>query len=62
MRRESDQRTCARALTSSVVPSDEGPHRTYHGITGTGRPQLEQQREEWDRFAGTVTTILKGER
>jgi PadR family transcriptional regulator PadR len=52
----------AGALTSYVVPSDEGPHRKYYGITGAGRTQLKQQRQEWDRFAGTVTTILQGER
>lgn len=52
----------AGALTSYVVPSDEGPHRKYYGITGAGRAQLKQQRQEWDRFAGTVTTILQGER
>jgi PadR family transcriptional regulator PadR len=25
------------ALTSYVVPSDEGPHRKYYGINGNGR-------------------------
>ena len=30
----------AGALTSYVVPSDEGPHRKYYGITPTGRAQL----------------------
>ena len=37
----------AGALTSYVVPSDEGPHRKYYGITGAGRAQLKQQREDW---------------
>ena len=50
------------ALTSYVVPSDEGPHRKYYGITTAGRNQLEQQREDWARFARTVTTILEGAR
>ncbi len=46
------------ALTSYVVPSDEGPHRKYYGITATGRSQLKRQREDWDRFSGTVTALL----
>ena len=46
------------ALTSYVVPSDEGPHRKYYGITKAGRQQLERQREDWDRFSGTVTALL----
>src|SRR3954452_14634897 len=50
------------ALTSYVVPSDEGPHRKYYGITTAGRDQLKQQREDWARFARTVTTILEGAR
>jgi PadR family transcriptional regulator PadR len=52
----------AGALTSYVVPSDEGPHRKYYGITRTGRDQLKQQREDWDHFAGTVSTLLRGKR
>ncbi|RLV48896.1 PadR family transcriptional regulator [Nocardioides mangrovicus] len=50
----------AGALTSYVVPSDEGPHRKYYGITPVGRSQLKQQREDWDRFATSVTTLLNG--
>jgi PadR family transcriptional regulator, regulatory protein PadR len=49
------------ALTSYVVPSDEGPHRKYYGITAPGRSQLKQQREDWAHFARTVTTILEGD-
>ena len=48
----------AGALTSYVVPSDEGPHRKYYGITGTGRSQLKQQREDWTAFARTVSALL----
>ncbi|NUR08859.1 MAG: PadR family transcriptional regulator [Nocardioidaceae bacterium] len=50
------------ALTSYVVPSDEGPHRKYYGITSTGKAQLKQQREEWQHFAGTLSTLLEGDR
>ena len=33
----------AGALTSYVVPSEEGPHRKYYGINGQGRHMLELQ-------------------
>jgi PadR family transcriptional regulator PadR len=46
------------ALTSYVVPSDEGPHRKYYGITPTGRSLLAQQRDDWDRFSRSVSTLL----
>lgn len=48
----------AGALTSYVVPSDEGPHRKYYGITPAGRDQLKSQSEDWRRFAETVSTLL----
>ena len=51
----------AGALTSYVVPSDEGPHRKYYGITGTGKAQLKRQREDWAAFARTVSTLLHTE-
>jgi PadR family transcriptional regulator PadR len=46
------------ALTSYVVPSDEGPHRKYYGITTAGRAQLERQRDDWLAFSDTVTRLL----
>ncbi len=48
----------AGALTSYVVPSDEGPHRKYYGITPTGRDLLATQAKEWISFADTVTSLL----
>jgi PadR family transcriptional regulator PadR len=48
----------AGALTSYVVPSDEGPHRKYYGITTAGRAQLTQQRADWSTFSTTVTALL----
>lgn len=48
----------AGALTSYVVPSDEGPHRKYYGITPAGREQLALQAKEWTSFADTVTSLL----
>ncbi len=48
----------AGALTSYVVPSDEGPHRKYYGITPFGRAQLERQSKDWASFSETVTALL----
>lgn len=47
-------------LTSYVVPSDEGPHRKYYGLTPTGRDALAAHRGEWTKFAAAVATILDG--
>jgi PadR family transcriptional regulator PadR len=49
------------ALTSYVVPSDEGPHRKYYGINAQGRTMLDVQRKDWQRFATTMTGLLKSE-
>jgi PadR family transcriptional regulator PadR len=46
------------ALTSYVVPSDEGPHRKYYGINAQGRAMLEAQRKDWQEFAGTMGRLL----
>ena len=48
----------AGALTSYVVPSDEGPHRKYYGITPAGRDQLDRQTKDWSAFADAVTALL----
>ena len=47
------------ALTSYVVPSDEGPHRRYYGITETGRSQLGEARATWAEFVQTVGVLLE---
>jgi PadR family transcriptional regulator PadR len=49
------------ALTSYVVPSEEGPHRKYYGINGQGRAMLEEQRKVWAEFAATMTRLLRTE-
>jgi PadR family transcriptional regulator PadR len=49
----------AGALTSYVVPSDEGPHRKYYGLNGQGRALLERQRKEWHEFATTMDRLLE---
>src|SRR6201995_264803 len=46
------------ALTSYVVPSDEGPHRRYYGITERGRVQLDEARIAWADFAGRLNALL----
>ena len=48
----------AGALTSYVVPSDEGPHRKYYGINAQGRAVLETQGKTWAEFARTMDGLL----
>ena len=48
-------------LTSYVVPSDEGPHRKYYGLTPVGRKALDTQRSDWLAFSATVARILDGD-
>ena len=51
----------AGALTSYVVPSDEGPHRKYYGITPQGRSMLADQRKVWADFSITMNRLLQEE-
>ena len=51
----------AGALTSYVMPSDEGPHRRYYGITERGRAQLAEAREVWADFSRVLTDLLQTE-
>ena len=46
------------SLTSYVVPSEEGPHRKYYGVTPQGRTALAHQAKQWSEFAGTMTDLL----
>jgi PadR family transcriptional regulator PadR len=46
------------ALTSYVVPSDEGPHRRYYGITERGRLQLDEARSSWSTFSRAFSALL----
>ncbi len=48
----------AGALTSWVVPSDEGPHRKYYGINAKGRDTLEEQAKTWQNFSATMDGLL----
>lgn len=51
----------AGALTSYVVPSDEGPHRKYYGLNDSGRDLLERSRKTWRFFADAMDSLLTGE-
>jgi PadR family transcriptional regulator PadR len=49
----------AGSLSSYVVPSDEGPHRKYYGITDSGRRQLAESSKKWCAFAGTMSGLVR---
>ena len=49
----------AGSLTSYVMPSDEGPHRRYYGITERGRIQLAEARDVWAGFSRALTALLE---
>jgi PadR family transcriptional regulator PadR len=49
------------ALTSYVMPSDEGPHRRYYGVTDRGRAQLEEARVVWADFSRALSSLLQNE-
>lgn len=49
----------AGALTSYVMPSDEGPYRRYYGITDFGREQLAEARVAWADFSRAMTSLLQ---
>src|SRR4051812_2762614 len=48
----------AGALTSYVVPSEEGPHRRYYGITERGRAQLDEARAVFGDFSRALCALL----
>lgn len=48
-------------LTSYVVPSEEGPHRKYYGMTPSGREWLSDQREQWIDFRNVINSIANTE-
>jgi PadR family transcriptional regulator, regulatory protein PadR len=48
----------AGALTTYVVPSDEGPHRKYYGLNQAGRDLLERSAKIWREFAETLTRLI----
>ena len=46
------------ALTSYVMPSMEGPHRRYYGITELGRRTLADARVTWKDFSKALDALL----
>jgi PadR family transcriptional regulator PadR len=46
------------ALTSYVVPSEEGPHRKYYGATPEGRAAIKAQARDWRAFSETMDRLL----
>ena len=51
----------AGALTSYVMPSAEGPHRRYYGVTELGLAQLAEARAAWTDFSRAMTSLLETE-
>lgn len=49
----------AGALTSYVVPSEEGPHRKYYGVNARGRALLDESTKTWTGFAETMNHLLR---
>jgi PadR family transcriptional regulator, regulatory protein PadR len=47
------------ALTSFVLPSDEGPHRRYYGMTQRGKDQLAEARTTWTEFGAALNALLE---
>lgn len=48
----------AGALSTYVVPSDDGPHRKYYGINTEGRALLARQKTTWSQFSATVSELV----
>lgn len=48
----------AGALSTYVVPSDDGPHRKYYSITPSGEELLARQRADWQRFSSILTRLI----
>ena len=48
----------AGALSTYVVPSEDGPHRKYYGINTEGRALLARQKATWSQFSATVSELV----
>jgi PadR family transcriptional regulator PadR len=48
----------AGALSSYVVPSEEGPHRKYYSLTPTGRELEAGATGSWRHFADVLDSLL----
>ncbi len=52
----------AGALSSYVVPSEEGPHRKYYALTPLGTDLLERGSKSWRQFADTLDRLVGTDR
>jgi PadR family transcriptional regulator len=48
----------AGALSSYVVPSDEGPHRKYYAVTPAGHEALATGAKTWRHFADVLDDLI----
>ena len=48
-------------LSSYVVPSEEGPHRKYYGMTAIGHEWLVEQQSQWIDFRNVIDAIIKND-
>ena len=48
----------AGALSSYVVPSEEGPHRKYYAVTQAGRDLFERSVKTWRGFAEAMDGLI----
>ena len=51
----------AGALSSYVVPSEEGPHRKYYGVNKLGEELFQRSVKTWRAFADTMDSLLTSE-
>ncbi len=51
----------AGALTTYVVPSEEGPHRKYYALNQEGHALLAEATKTWLDFSKTMATLLHEE-
>src|SRR5258706_4439426 len=49
----------AGALTSYVVPSDEGPHRKYYALNKRGQEQLKTMTARWNEVSETLDRLIE---
>jgi PadR family transcriptional regulator PadR len=47
------------ALTSYVVPSDEGPHRKYYALNERGQEMLKTMTAGWHEFSATLDRLIE---
>lgn len=48
----------AGALSTYVVPSEDGPHRKYYSITPAGKELLAEQRVIWQEFVAVLSDLI----